>query len=485
MCLFTQAFKSHNDAWPRTEVIMTDKDMTERSVFSLAFPAATLQLCLFHTLRSFSREVTLDKMGIRAGQRDALLEVFNAMANARSEQQFDEQCVRLEEMAVPVASAYFQRNWLPVKHEWVSCFKARHFTLGEQTNNRLESLNGKIKSVCSRFASLDTFFCDFFSVLRGERDHTAIINRVSKSTNKGVNVTDDDRRYEALLTPHAYGLVLAQVARRDAVKLPADGTPVLSPEGPLFVTDSSCSCAFRSSHRLPCRHIFARRQMSGKSSFDATLADKRWTAGYSLEPTSAVNTVRVSETVSTPALTAHQKYRQAMAIATDLANLMSEVGMSQFSERLNVLRALRTEWTMPAVAHTEAFAPPPTVAQQPAFAAVVPPPTVVLPAAFADVAPPPAAFADVTPPAAVTDVVPSPAAFADVARQAVVATPLEQLTMPPVMRKRGRPKGAELTAIGLPKRRRRDGPQKFRTRLPQERERGIYSIRAGLKKIMI
>ena len=62
---------------------MTDKDMTEHTVFSLAFPAATLQLCLFHTLHSFSREVTLDKMGIRAGQRDTLLGIFNAMAAAR------------------------------------------------------------------------------------------------------------------------------------------------------------------------------------------------------------------------------------------------------------------------------------------------------------------------------------------------------------------------------------------------------------------
>ncbi|KAI0223316.1 hypothetical protein LSAT2_025470 [Lamellibrachia satsuma] len=452
-----EAFKSHNNTWPPIEVIMTDKDMTERNAFSLAFPAATLQLCLFHTLRSFSREVTLDKMGIRAGQRDALLEVFNAMANARSEQQFDEQCVRLEEMAVPVASAYFQRNWLPVKHD----------------------------------------------VLRGERDHTAIINRVSKSTNKGVNVTDDDRRYEALLTPHAYGLVLAQVARRDAVKLPADETPVLSPEGPLFVTDSSCSCAFRSSHRLPCRHIFARRQMSGKSSFDATLADKRWTAGYSLEPTSAVNTVRVSETVSTPALTAHQKYRQAMAIVTDLANwcqklaCRSSASDSTFSEpcgrngqcqqslkqklslhhQRSAFAAVAPPQTvgLPAafadVAPPAAFAnvaPPPAVVPSPAaFADVAPPPAVVpSPAAFADVAPPPevvplpAAFADVAQPPAV---VPLPAAFADVAQQAAVATPLEQLTMPPVMPKRGRPKGDKLTAIGLPERCRRDGPQKFRT----------------------
>ena len=36
--------------------------------------------------------------------------------------------------------------------------------------------------------------------------------------------------------------------------------------------------------------------------------------------------------------------------------------------------------------------------------------------------------------------------------------------------KRGRPKGKELTGIGLPKRRKRDGTQKFRMRLPREHE---------------
>ncbi|KAK2138097.1 hypothetical protein NP493_8916g00000 [Ridgeia piscesae] len=116
---------------PRTEVIVTDKDMCERSVFSVAFPEATLQLCLFYTLRSFSREVTLDKMGVPVGQRDALLHIFNAMAIARCEQEFEEQCALLEEMAIPTALTYFRRNWLPIKHEWEKCFKVRHFMLGE------------------------------------------------------------------------------------------------------------------------------------------------------------------------------------------------------------------------------------------------------------------------------------------------------------------------------------------------------------------
>ena len=39
-----KAFKTHNEAWSRTKVVMTDKDMAERSVFSAAIPYAFLQL---------------------------------------------------------------------------------------------------------------------------------------------------------------------------------------------------------------------------------------------------------------------------------------------------------------------------------------------------------------------------------------------------------------------------------------------------------
>ena len=57
------------------------------------------------------------------------------------------------------------------------------FTLGEKTNNRLESINGKLKSVCSRFASLSCFFDHFFavlSVLCNERDHSTVMALVGK-----------------------------------------------------------------------------------------------------------------------------------------------------------------------------------------------------------------------------------------------------------------------------------------------------------------
>jgi len=61
-------FKEANPAWKRIGVVITDKGFTECSVFSKEFSGSTLQLCLFHVLRSFHREITCDKLGLRAGE---------------------------------------------------------------------------------------------------------------------------------------------------------------------------------------------------------------------------------------------------------------------------------------------------------------------------------------------------------------------------------------------------------------------------------
>ena len=48
-------FKSHNPNWSQTNVIISDKDFTERAVFQKVFPTASLIICIFHTLRSLKR----------------------------------------------------------------------------------------------------------------------------------------------------------------------------------------------------------------------------------------------------------------------------------------------------------------------------------------------------------------------------------------------------------------------------------------------
>ena len=213
-----KAFKLANPSWSKVGVVITDKDFTERTVFNEQFPEASLHICLFHALRSFRREVTCDKLGIRPGERDHSLEIITKLAYSRSEDEYDEHYVTLLESAPKSVINYYNANWHDIKHEWVECFKSACVTLGERTNNRLESINSKVKSVCSKFASLQRFFDHFFailSVLRNERDHNTLMALVKKP----VILDSEQDQFATLLTPYALQLVAKQQALWKKVKI--------------------------------------------------------------------------------------------------------------------------------------------------------------------------------------------------------------------------------------------------------------------------
>ena len=50
-------------------VIMADKDITKRSVITECFPNSKLLICLFHTLRSFKREISSKALNLKEGQQ--------------------------------------------------------------------------------------------------------------------------------------------------------------------------------------------------------------------------------------------------------------------------------------------------------------------------------------------------------------------------------------------------------------------------------
>ena len=183
----------------------------------MALQHVTLQLCLFHVLRSFGREVTTTAMTIRPAERYLVLDIFQKMAYETSQNTYEQLRQQLHETGLHRVVTYFEANWHLIRHEWANSFVTTT-TFGNRTNNRLESINQKIKSVCSSLANLGDLFRELQTIvacLRVERDNVAL-NCMSKVSVHAIgdSVSAQISRH---LRPYPARLVHTELHKTDAV----------------------------------------------------------------------------------------------------------------------------------------------------------------------------------------------------------------------------------------------------------------------------
>ena len=71
---------------------------------------------------------------------------------------------------------YFNTNWHPIREQWVDVLK-NDVTFMNRTNNRIECINQKLKSMITKYSSLPQYFSQLLVTLqslRTERDHRAL-----------------------------------------------------------------------------------------------------------------------------------------------------------------------------------------------------------------------------------------------------------------------------------------------------------------------
>lgn len=279
------AFKKHNSKWESVRVIMADKDMTEREVFAAAFPNADLLICLYHTFRSFRREIVTDKLGITSGERNMCLDILQRMAYSKTEEEYEGVLSHFNECAPLSVKEYFKDNWDPIHKQWVMGMKFSSGNFLNNTNNRLECINQKLKSVIPRYSSLEEFIEKFFlilRVLRSEREHKAALTVQKVPVVFHSTSSEGAIKYMKYLTPYGYQFVAKQMNLVDKVKVSkvGDSLQISSTEGALDTTATSCTCGSWLSMRLPCRHIFAIRMEMKLDVYNESLCDKRWSMEY-------------------------------------------------------------------------------------------------------------------------------------------------------------------------------------------------------------
>ena len=144
-----ETFKRHNDNWQKVECVVTDKDMTEKQVLKGELPQANLQICLFHVLKTMRGVITAEKLGISQAEHQLALEIISKIVYSRSEESYQELKKQLEDSTPKLVYDYFLKNWDKIRNEWVEGLKSGACHFLNRTNNWVESINAKLKSVVS------------------------------------------------------------------------------------------------------------------------------------------------------------------------------------------------------------------------------------------------------------------------------------------------------------------------------------------------
>lgn len=468
-------FKSYNPSWPETQIILTDKDMTEREAFQSEFPQAKLLICLFHALRSFRREVTVDKRGITTGQRDMCLEQIQRIAYAEGEERYIELYNQFKDNAPRSVLEYFEQNWHNIRHQWVSGLQQKQGrTCGNRTNNRLESTNQKIMQVVKRHCKLEEMFDDLLKLvtsLRTERDCSAAATQLKKPLN--IKITHPaEAEYLRILTPYAFSKLkekLNLLSKVNILEETEDGILVKASEGILCVKTDQCTCCFFIGMGLPCHHIFKCRTVKNLDLFSPHLIARRWTKVYYLENSRLTDhcidyndetcreNVPVTTVPSKPTvLSQHQKFRAASMLTTKLATLAAE-SCKQFQQRIKLLEKLARLWEDDIE---------PILIHENTTENVFPVDEEIIPAQL---------LCDVS----INDDsnTSTPLAELNVNTTEPNQQPsnlssqtISKIQLPAKIPKRGRPKGNNKTVVGLPSRQGKKRPSPFHLKHPQEKD---------------
>jgi len=130
----------------------------ERNVIEDLFPQANLLICLFHTMHTFKREISCDKLGISQAERTLCLDLLTKMTYAQSEAAYSTLYSEFKECVPKIMTEYFDDNWHGIREQWIDRLKNSQCNNMNRTNNRVESINDKLKSVISRYFGMTQFF---------------------------------------------------------------------------------------------------------------------------------------------------------------------------------------------------------------------------------------------------------------------------------------------------------------------------------------
>ncbi|KAM7289434.1 uncharacterized protein ISCGN_029563 [Ixodes scapularis] len=143
--MMAEFYKKFPEGVEKTKCVIVDKDFKEiRAIRNNFSSDAVVQLCEFHVKKALKRAVTSSKDD---ADKDRLNSLLVKMIHAPNEEAYDVLKAELDQTASEGFKAYFEKHWHNMQDMWVRYRCDQHFNLGNNTTNRVECHNSKLKAV--------------------------------------------------------------------------------------------------------------------------------------------------------------------------------------------------------------------------------------------------------------------------------------------------------------------------------------------------
>lgn len=357
-----EVFVRENPAALDTKVVVVDKDFAEIAAIKTAFSSSpAVQLCEFHAVKAFRSAA--GQVAKSADEREHLLHCFSKMLHASTPRKYEEAKAELEQIGNAEANKYFTKNWGSIPEMWVRHLCNREFNGGNNTTNRVESINGKIKNILSSSSKLHEALSEILKMscsMHQEASHKAFLLKSCEFYSQQAS-EDLENHCAQLLTLYACTLVSEELRK---IRDDPPEVRVISPETchvassctdtwhEVSLEDQSCSCTTYSSMKLLCHHFLAVCVKVGKQPVLEKAVARRWFKAYQIQFLSTSNEDYIEagcsqnpEISSMPGpsferMNRNQRYNYAMRTLKAVADTLADCKADVFGARLAVLESL-------------------------------------------------------------------------------------------------------------------------------------------------
>lgn len=352
---FIKTFKKNNEAaCTRINCFMADKDNVERHVLRENFENVPVYICVFHSLQAVKRG--LKGKGLSVDEQERIYNLFYDLLYSSSEEAYTEQYKKFcKEVPEEILKSYFNKYWFNCQSEW-TVYNMKEGNLSNETNNRVESMNQKMKQIIEKRSSPPVFIESLFIFITSHNnaiDYKASQNFMKTKTKY---LPDNDQNsYQNLLTEKGFELLMKEWSwyARIKINIISEEKGSYTENGVEFeVTVNDCQCKVRSSSLLPCRHIFAIRKSLSQPLFDEDLCNTRWTKTFyrkeqrmfKQKVTTSMSDIPLISEINSRDIIAEDRINLIKSYMSEIVTTTSYFCNLEFFKRLDILKQISIFW---------------------------------------------------------------------------------------------------------------------------------------------